>query len=258
VLSLFKVLRCRCVSSYRHQLNHNPKHIYKCDMRNCDRTFVRQDLLHRHKERHSNSDKEYQWQLEKKRREDRQASVDISLQNPRHIISSHAPPVTEIDALASMTSGALDLPIQDIDDTSPATVSQALAENYDTTSSILEPMKTSQIISEFIDQDMRFSYNTEHRQIRTGLEYSDQDENAPHQYDLCELWQDELALSGSMPDFGGQGYNRSPFTMSDDFIRFLFGNGSDSGASLPSSTIVSGGFDESVVFCPGLSTLLVC
>ncbi|KAI9692891.1 MAG: hypothetical protein M1822_004885 [Bathelium mastoideum] len=38
---------------YRHQLNHNPKQIYQCDFPDCQRTFVRQDLCTRHKERHT-------------------------------------------------------------------------------------------------------------------------------------------------------------------------------------------------------------
>ncbi|KAF2138056.1 uncharacterized protein K452DRAFT_291095 [Aplosporella prunicola CBS 121167] len=38
---------------YRHQLNHNPKQIYHCDFPDCHRSFVRQDLCARHKERHS-------------------------------------------------------------------------------------------------------------------------------------------------------------------------------------------------------------
>lgn len=39
--------------SYRHQLNHTPKQIYSCDFPECQRTFVRQDLCNRHKERHT-------------------------------------------------------------------------------------------------------------------------------------------------------------------------------------------------------------
>ncbi|KAJ4363072.1 hypothetical protein N0V83_010192 [Neocucurbitaria cava] len=38
---------------YRHQLNHNPKQIYHCDFPDCHRSFVRQDLCARHKERHT-------------------------------------------------------------------------------------------------------------------------------------------------------------------------------------------------------------
>ncbi|KAF2403350.1 hypothetical protein EJ06DRAFT_535918 [Trichodelitschia bisporula] len=38
---------------YRHQLNHNPKQIYNCDFPECHRSFVRQDLCARHKERHT-------------------------------------------------------------------------------------------------------------------------------------------------------------------------------------------------------------
>ncbi|EHK20030.1 uncharacterized protein TRIVIDRAFT_203114 [Trichoderma virens Gv29-8] len=39
----------------RHQLNHNPKEIYRCDVGDCDQKFVRLDLLSRHKKRHTAS-----------------------------------------------------------------------------------------------------------------------------------------------------------------------------------------------------------
>ncbi len=39
--------------SYRHQLNHTPKQIYKCDYPGCERTFVRLDLCNRHRDRHT-------------------------------------------------------------------------------------------------------------------------------------------------------------------------------------------------------------
>lgn len=38
---------------YRHQLNHSPKQIYRCDFPDCYRSFVRQDLCVRHRERHN-------------------------------------------------------------------------------------------------------------------------------------------------------------------------------------------------------------
>ncbi|PGH09228.1 hypothetical protein AJ80_07705 [Polytolypa hystricis UAMH7299] len=38
---------------YRHQLNHTPKQIYRCDFPDCYRSFVRQDLCVRHRERHT-------------------------------------------------------------------------------------------------------------------------------------------------------------------------------------------------------------
>ncbi|EEQ29441.1 hypothetical protein McanCB56680_003395 [Microsporum canis] len=38
---------------YRHQLNHSPKQIYRCEFPSCFRTFVRQDLCIRHQERHN-------------------------------------------------------------------------------------------------------------------------------------------------------------------------------------------------------------
>ncbi|ATY58972.1 zinc finger zas1 [Cordyceps militaris] len=39
----------------RHQLNHNPKEIFRCDLGDCDQKFVRPDLLARHKKRHTAS-----------------------------------------------------------------------------------------------------------------------------------------------------------------------------------------------------------
>ncbi|PUU81286.1 fungal-specific transcription factor domain-domain-containing protein [Tuber borchii] len=39
---------------YRHQLNHQPKQIYFCDFPDCKRSFVRQDLCMRHRDRHTN------------------------------------------------------------------------------------------------------------------------------------------------------------------------------------------------------------
>ncbi|KAH9897233.1 fungal-specific transcription factor domain-containing protein [Xylariomycetidae sp. FL2044] len=38
---------------YRHQLNHSPKQIYRCDFPDCNRQFVRLDLCNRHKDRHT-------------------------------------------------------------------------------------------------------------------------------------------------------------------------------------------------------------
>ncbi|KAL2261139.1 hypothetical protein VTK26DRAFT_4651 [Humicola hyalothermophila] len=38
---------------YRHQLNHNPKQVYRCGIGDCQRTFVRLDLCNRHKDRHT-------------------------------------------------------------------------------------------------------------------------------------------------------------------------------------------------------------
>ncbi|CAK7199209.1 hypothetical protein SEUCBS139899_001882 [Sporothrix eucalyptigena] len=39
----------------RHQLNHNPREIFACDIDDCGQRFVRADLLARHKKRHSGS-----------------------------------------------------------------------------------------------------------------------------------------------------------------------------------------------------------
>ncbi|KAK4646122.1 hypothetical protein QC761_207560 [Podospora bellae-mahoneyi] len=39
----------------RHQLNHQPKEIFRCDVSGCEQKFVRADLLARHRKRHSSS-----------------------------------------------------------------------------------------------------------------------------------------------------------------------------------------------------------
>ncbi|CAJ2506561.1 Uu.00g006910.m01.CDS01 [Anthostomella pinea] len=56
----FSCDRCEKVYSraehlQRHQLNHDPKEIYRCDVADCTQMFVRPDLLARHKKRHSAS-----------------------------------------------------------------------------------------------------------------------------------------------------------------------------------------------------------
>ncbi|KAI2635397.1 fungal-specific transcription factor domain-containing protein [Xylaria nigripes] len=38
---------------HRHQLNHTPKQIYKCNFPDCNREFVRLDLCNRHRDRHN-------------------------------------------------------------------------------------------------------------------------------------------------------------------------------------------------------------
>ncbi|KAJ9264894.1 transcriptional regulator family: Fungal Specific TF [Paecilomyces variotii] len=45
---------------YRHQLNHTPKQIYRCDFPDCHRSFVRQDLCVRHRERHTTNGSQLQ------------------------------------------------------------------------------------------------------------------------------------------------------------------------------------------------------
>ncbi|KAH8812790.1 fungal-specific transcription factor domain-containing protein [Xylogone sp. PMI_703] len=236
----FKCPLCERVYSraehlYRHQLNHNPRQIYRCNMRNCDRTFVREDLLIRHKDRHSNSDKEYQRQLENNFRMNYQPATDMSPPRPQHLTApAHPPPTTDIEALASITSGPFHTTDQDIQiDLPTPIVSPVLEGNYNSGSSVHRVNTTPQSVSTLLDQNISFRYNTENQPMSVNSDYPDQNVDGSL-YDTCGLWQDELALSGSMPDFGGQGYNRSPFTMSDDFIKFLFeGNIPSSSSTMP-------------------------
>ncbi|KIN08758.1 hypothetical protein OIDMADRAFT_100402 [Oidiodendron maius Zn] len=205
----------------RHQLNHNPKQIYKCDLRNCGRIFVREDLLSRHKERHSNSDKEYQWQCENHSRTEGKSAVDASLSSLTYLPNStHSPPITETEDLAPgppRTDHFTDHHLR-----TDMSQSQLEARNFGLDSSVPEQRKTPKAVGVLMDEDIIFTYNMQNQLDSNGIDCPGQDLDTPHLYDSCALWQDELAISGSMPDFGGQGYNRSPFTMSDDFISFLF------------------------------------
>lgn len=120
-------------------------------------------------------------------------------------------------------------------------MTEVLMGNYDPGSRISDPAGHPPTAPALSDQDMDFQYHAESQPGGARSEYSDQDINGPPLYDTCELWQDELALSGSMPEFGGQGYNRSPFTMSDDFIRFLFeGNISSDEPRMSGTTGING------------------
>jgi hypothetical protein len=170
-------------------------------------------LLSRHKERHSNSDKEYQWQYEDARIRCH-STIDTTFPNSTNVPdSSHSPPTTEAEVLAPLFMGPDNILHQHL----RPDVSQQRGEarNYSPDSLVLEPARTPKTVHALMDQDIDFSYNDRNQQDLS------QELNAPHLYDSCALWQDELAMSGNMPDFGGQGYNRSPFTMSDDFISFL-------------------------------------
>ncbi|KAE8376002.1 fungal-specific transcription factor domain-containing protein [Aspergillus bertholletiae] len=64
---------------YRHQLNHTPKQIYRCDFPDCYRSFVRQDLCIRHRERHTTQGSQLQ-----KRDHFAQAATNQP-QSPHHI-----------------------------------------------------------------------------------------------------------------------------------------------------------------------------
>ncbi|KAL4876662.1 fungal-specific transcription factor domain-containing protein [Aspergillus karnatakaensis] len=81
---------------YRHQLNHAPKQIYRCDFPDCYRSFVRQDLCVRHRERHTTQGS----QLQKRDHFAQAASATPSgipkpqmVQNAQHVPQSFAPPV---------------------------------------------------------------------------------------------------------------------------------------------------------------------
>lgn len=75
--------------SYRHQLNHTPKQIYNCDFEGCSRTFVRQDLCNRHRDRHTAKGS----QLHRKDSMLSQGSPVSQMGNPQSLHGSTSPEV---------------------------------------------------------------------------------------------------------------------------------------------------------------------
>jgi hypothetical protein len=81
-------------NSYRHQLNHDPKQLYKCDWGDCTRTFVRLDLCNRHKDRHTAKGSA----LSRKGSKDRESSGDKDTHQPG---DNFLPPVWPYSALST-------------------------------------------------------------------------------------------------------------------------------------------------------------
>lgn len=198
-------------------------------MRNCGRVFVREDLLSRHKERHSNSDKEYQWKLERSLGEDcRRTSSSPGLSPPSPAINTtHGVPLKTIHVLGEdLHTGAAP----------PHCVPDTLERGYNLEAQVSSTTTIPQIKSSLADQDILFGYETEGEQKMTDRDFRNRDFNTPNLYGALGLWQSEFDMSINVPEFGGHGYNRSPFAMSDDFINFLFdGNIFEAPASIQPS-----------------------
>jgi hypothetical protein len=316
--------------SYRHQLNHTPKQIYNCDFPECNRTFVRQDLCNRHKERHTAKGSQLQ-------RKDpmlshvsptditnkslsihgsaspettrptpggnRSRTVQPQYPSPDNISSPFSPATahssttftssasssTANDFTAYQTGtsfkrsnsdhslpsgqgpihrpplinsgrgqrppsfGVADSKLIDNLFTRPplqSTVStysllpttpghQPYPGSQGTTavqSSIHAPYVTQQNFTPFTlpppgfvteapttsSRDTDSSYAISPTQATIAVEYSQRDLSQDQQASSDLMLLDQMTAQNAMPVFGGEGYNRSPFAIPDDFVAYLF------------------------------------
>lgn len=210
-------------------------------MRNCNRTFVREDLLARHKERHSNSDKEYQWQLEHGRKEHHRTAGDTPFSTDRTATSLNAAspggPALEypVDNTRSYDAGHLLPPITD---------RQVQDTQYGRNRRLLETTPAPRTLSAPLDPNAGLA--TDHI-IESAHPGVNEDVISSDIYGPPRTWQDELTLFSDMPDFGSKNYNRSPFAMPDEFINFLFDGNIQAGANpISTPTLQTSEFDAYV------------
>ncbi|KAI1432266.1 fungal-specific transcription factor domain-containing protein [Xylaria sp. CBS 124048] len=103
----------------RHQLNHEPKQIYKCDVSGCNQVFVRQDLLLRHKKRHSSAyvprNRASSFNIPAKADEDRVSSPRIANNGQSASLPSMTPPIpsppgSDLPPTSAPKPGSLQIP----------------------------------------------------------------------------------------------------------------------------------------------------
>lgn len=83
-------------------------------------------------------------------------------------------------------------------------------------------------------RDTESSYVISPPQTSMSIDYQGRDTSHPQQSGPDMMLLDQMAAVNTMPVFGGEGYNRSPFAIPDDFVAFLF-----SGQQLDNSSPMS-------------------
>lgn len=71
-------------------------------------------------------------------------------------------------------------------------------------------------------RDTESSYVISPPQTSMSIDYQGRDTSHPQQSGPDMMLLDQMAAVNTMPVFGGEGYNRSPFAIPDDFVAFLF------------------------------------
>jgi hypothetical protein len=325
-----------CYPRYRHQLNHTPKQIYSCDFPDCDRTFVRQDLCNRHKERHTakgsqlqrkdamlsnvspitSNSKSMAFQGSMSPEVGRPGSsgfkprtTQVQYQSPTEAMPSPFSPVGTHTTSAYPRSGSLsatadpsnaypqagspyrrsnsDNSIQSTQGLNSGSVqSKATGPGRHTsisgpdaniqetlygrssqhsTNPIFDPLSPNQRQQSYINnhgnngmqvpmqqpyvnahnftpfslpppgfspvaapastttsRDTESSHVISPPQASMSIDYQGRDTGHPQQSGPDMMLLDQMTAANTMPVFGGEGYNRSPFAIPDDFVAFLF------------------------------------
>ena len=71
-------------------------------------------------------------------------------------------------------------------------------------------------------RDTESSYVISPPQASMSIDYQGRDTGHPQQSGPDMMLLDQMAAVNTMPVFGGEGYNRSPFAIPDDFVAYLF------------------------------------
>ncbi|KAG9241115.1 fungal-specific transcription factor domain-containing protein [Calycina marina] len=176
----------------RHQLNHDPKQIYNCDVPNCCCSFVRFDLYNLHRTRHMN---EYL--------EDSVRSVPVSL--------DHTGTMQYTESLNTLFAQG-----------SQAGSPQQLYTNSNQTNT--EDILTSLILTSNNQPANPFPVQETAAPVSMPLNHRNQDSELSHPEHAQETEQQKIKLQPppTIPLFDSDSYALPPFAIPDDFIQFLF------------------------------------
>ncbi|KAL2075206.1 hypothetical protein VTL71DRAFT_148 [Oculimacula yallundae] len=201
----------------RHQLNHNPTKVYNCDVPNCDCSFVRSDLYNRHRNRHM-SEYLQQGGIQSPSacgNDDRlsdctnftESTEEKNLQHPT--TNWQLPPHEEITTCVR-DEGRKSIPPPQQPPWGPDEFPVCEISNQMQTT-LQQPMNQQNQNVHIVEQQ---------RPLDIGV------------------WSGDLLPPVSMPFFGSEDYYRSPLTIPDEFIQFLF-NGTQFSTPKPDESSIT-------------------
>lgn len=92
-------------------------------------------------------------------------------------------------------------------------------------------------------RDMDASYAMSPPQTSMSSDYQNRDAGIGQQSGPDMMLLDQMTATSTMPVFGGEGYNRSPFAIPDDFVAYLFsGQQWDTSSSMAASQLGTQGY----------------
>jgi hypothetical protein len=204
------------MSRSRHQLNHDRKEIFRCDVPNCGRNFVRVDLHSRHRTRHMS---EY---LQQQVRSSLSSQI-VKIINPGCVIFCCL--ICFQGSTQSLHAGGS---ISDHESQPKISPPYGAGLKPPATQHFQAPGAAAFPICERDNQAQRTPNDAQHNAT------------IPQEQQLLDMdmWRNKVSAPTGMPIFGGDNYARSPFTIPDDFVRFLFsGNNLDNTTNNNSFTL---------------------